>query len=218
LALVVHAHGHRRYESKPPRDSVAGSEGALQLLSTDPIVPARFALTTTPLVLELCRTNPAFARWAASVANAVETGEAFSQPLPLSEPHELANDLPRYRGPVVLVTDALCYSAADMFAAGFQDNKLGPVLGAATQTGAGGANVWTHELLRLWLPDTLTALPEGTSFRVALRSSRRVNEREGVPLEDLGVEADHLHELTRRDITERNQDLLAAAAGLLQQA
>ncbi len=58
---------------------------------------------------------------------------------------------------------------------------------------------------------TLAAHPRGTSFRVALRSSRRVNEREGVPLEDLGVEADQLHEVTRRNITERNQDLLAVA-------
>jgi hypothetical protein len=71
--------------------------------------------------------------------------------------------------------------AADMFAAGFQDDSLAPMLGTARYTEAGGANVWTHELLRLWLPDTLAALPEGTSFRVALRSSRRVNEREGVP-------------------------------------
>lgn len=201
-----------------PGGHIPAAEGALQLLRGEPIVPARFSLATTPLVLDLCRTNPAFARWAASVDNAVETGEPFSQPLPLSEPQQLAEGLPRYRGPVVLITDALSYSAADMFAAAFQDNQLGPILGTASHTGAGGANVWTHELLRLWLPDTLGPLPAGTSFRVALRSSKRVNEREGVPLEDLGVEADHLHELTRRDITGRNQDLLATAAGLLREA
>ena len=37
------------------------------------------------------------------------------------------------------------------FAAGFQDHGLGPILGVSGNTGAGGANVWTHDLLRdLW--------------------------------------------------------------------
>jgi C-terminal processing protease CtpA/Prc len=44
---------------------------------------------------------------------------------------------------VVLVVDALTYSAADIFAAGFQDNELGPILGTSATTRAGGANVWT---------------------------------------------------------------------------
>ena len=34
-----------------------------------------------------------------------------------------------YHGPVVLITDALCYSTTDIFAAGFQDHDLGFVLG-----------------------------------------------------------------------------------------
>jgi C-terminal processing protease CtpA/Prc len=116
---------------------------------------------------------------------------------------------------LVLITDALSYSAADIFAAGWQDNRLGPILGTAPHTGAGGANVWTHQLLRLWMPDTLGPLPAGADFRVALRRVTRVNDRVGVPLEDLGVRADSVHLLSRRDITEDNQDLLAAAASLL---
>jgi hypothetical protein len=198
-----------------PGGHILAAEGALQLLTRRPVVPARFSFTTTPLALELCQTSPALAAWADSISAAVETGEAYSQPLPLSDPPQLAARLPRYPGPQVLVTDALCYSAADIFAAGFQDNALGPILGTARHTGAGGANVWTHDLLRRWLSDRFEALPASASFRVALRRATRVGDRIGVPLEDLGVEADEVHELTRRDITDRNADLLVAAAGLL---
>lgn len=123
--------------------------------------------------------------------------------------------MPRYTGPKVLITDALSYSAADIFAAGFQDNGLGPVLGTARRTGAGGANVWTHELLRVWLPELLGELPRGAGFRVALRRATRARGNVDVPLEDLGVQADELHQLTERDVTGRNQDLLATAAALL---
>jgi hypothetical protein len=198
-----------------PGGHVPAAEAALQLLSAAPITPATFSLATTPLALDLCRANPAFARWTESVSAAVETGETYSQAFPLSDPSAIAAGLPRYRGPRVLITDALSYSAADIFAAGFQDNLLGPVLGTAAHTGAGGANVWTHDLLRVWLGDTLGELPGGAGFRVALRRVTRVNANVGVPLEDLGVRADAVHELTRRDITERNQDLVAAAAALL---
>ena len=54
-----------------------------------------------------------------------------------------------YYGPVVLITDALSYSATDIFAAGFQDNDVGKVLGTGGNTGAGGANFWSlDDLLR----------------------------------------------------------------------
>jgi len=198
-----------------PGGNIPAAEGALQLLSAHPIEPTRFSLATTPLALELCQSNPEFERWTASIDAAVETGEAYSQPLPLSDPEMLAAGLPRYQGSTVLITDALCYSAADIFAAGFQDNRVGQILGTAERTGAGGANVWSYDLLAMWLPDTLRPLPDGASFRIALRRVTRVRDNIGVPLEDLGVKADQRHDFTRRDITERNQDLLAAAEALV---
>jgi Peptidase family S41 len=198
-----------------PGGNIPAAEAALALLSKRPVTPVSFSLATTPGALELSRRNPGFGRWADSIGAAVETGETYSQGFPLSDPAEITAGLPRYPGPKVLITDALSYSAADIFAAGWQDNRLGPILGTVPHTGAGGANVWTHELLRLWMPDTLGPLPAGADFRVALRRVTRVNDRVGVPLEDLGVRADSLHPLSRRDITEDNQDLLAAAASLL---
>jgi C-terminal processing protease CtpA/Prc len=68
----------------------------------------------------------------------VETGAEYSQGLTLL-PAARYNDIgQKYQGPVVLVTDALCYSTTDIFAAGFQDNQIGKVLGVDESTGAGG--------------------------------------------------------------------------------
>lgn len=200
-----------------PGGHVPAAETLLALLSPAgaPTVPVSFSLTTTPLALTLCRANPQLRRWVDSIAEAVETGEAYSQGFALSAPAELADGLPRYGGPKVLIVDARSYSAADIFASGWQDNALGPILGTAERTGAGGANVWTHELLRIWLPDQLTELPLGAGFRVALRRATRTGANVGVPLEDLGVRADQVHEPTLADVTGSNDDLLAAASAML---
>ncbi|MFH8789263.1 S41 family peptidase [Streptomyces roseoverticillatus] len=197
-----------------PGGHVPAAESALQVLSENPVVPVSFSLSTTRTALALARSNPGLRAWTSSIRAAVETGELYSQAFPLTDPVVITAGLPRYVGPKVLITDALSYSAADIFAAGFQDNGLGPVLGTALRTGAGGANVWTHELLRVWLPELLGDLPRGAGFRVALRRATRARGNVDVPLEDLGVQADELHRLTKRDITGSNHDLLAAATAL----
>lgn len=195
-----------------PGGNVPAAEGLLQLFTESAVTPVSFSLATTEAALALSGANPSFAAWAPSIRDGVQTGELYSQALPLSDPQAIAGGLSRYPGPKVLIVDPLCYSAADIFAAGFQDNDLGPVLGTAGHTGAGGANVWTHELLQVWLPETLAPLPNGAGFRVALRRATRTRAKVGIAIEDLGVAADIIHTLTRRDITSRNEDLLADAA------
>jgi hypothetical protein len=118
----------------------------------------------------------------------------------------------------VLVTDALCYSTTDIFAAGFQDNEIGQVLGIDASTGAGGANVWEYSLIsdlvrrRGLLPRNL---PGGASFRFAVRRVTRVGLASGLPLEDFGVRPNTFHEFTRNDVLNRNVDLIDCAAKLL---
>ncbi|MGA4843986.1 S41 family peptidase [Streptomyces sp. G45] len=142
-----------------PGGHVPAAESALQVLSGTPVTPVSFSLSTNRAALALARANPGLRAWTSSIRAAVETGEVYSQGFPLTDPEAIAAGLPRHTGPKVLIVDALSYSAADVFAAGFQDNGLGPVLGTAPRTGAGGANVWTHELLRVWLPELLGELP-----------------------------------------------------------
>jgi hypothetical protein len=197
---------------------IHAGERLLQLLTPGRIEPCRLHFLNTPLTRKLCEANPFVGQWKDSIAQAIETGETFSQGFPLL-PLEQYNDIGQvYQGPIVLVTDALCYSTTDIFAAGFQDHNIGKILGVSGNTGAGGANVWTHELLRDLLPgasSVLKPLPKGSSFRVAIRRVTRVGERMGTPIEDLGVVPDETHEMTRDDLLNGNQDLIQKAAGLL---
>jgi hypothetical protein len=197
---------------------ITAAENLLQLLTPRTVEPSRLSFRCTPLTLDLCQRFDFVNQWASSIARSVETGELFSQALPLDDPAAANQRGQQYQGPVVLVTDALCYSATDIFAAGFQDNRIGPVLGASGNTGAGGANVWDHALLRQLFPppnSPFGALPKGTSFRVSIRRVTRAGASSGTPLEDLGVVPDQRHQMTKRDVMEGNTDLIAGAISLL---
>lgn len=151
---------------------------------------------------------------------ALRTGAAYSAGHPITSPAAANAVGQRYTGPVVLITDGSCYSATDMFAAGFQDHGIGPVLGVGGRTGAGGANVWTSQLVAA-LANTgratpaLARLPHGAGFTVAVRRTLRVGARAGTPVEDSGVEPTVRYEMTRRDLLEGNRNLIERAAQML---
>ncbi|WP_405064991.1 S41 family peptidase [Kribbella sp. NBC_01510] len=195
---------------------VIAAEYLLQFLSPRRITPVPFQFVSTPSTTGLATTVSDYQDWKASLEEAVSTGSAYSTALPLYPINAVNSVGHQYQGPVVLVTDALCYSACDNFAAGFQDHDIGPVLGVEANTGAGGANVVTHEELRTeWTGSQVRQLPKGVQMRVALRRSLRVGTRMGQPVEDLGVVPDVLCELTKRDLLEENADLMATAGALL---
>jgi hypothetical protein len=58
-------------------------------------------------------------------------------------------------------------------------------------------------------------LPKGANMRVAIRRTLRVGSLAGTPVEDLGVQPEERHRMTRRDVLEGNQDLLDRAGALL---
>jgi len=212
---------------------VEAAERCLQLLTPGRIEPAPMQLRATPAVLALCCSqgpaNPYritdLSPWRQSVEHALETGAMYSAALPMTSPEACNAIGQRYHGPVVLLTSALSYSATDIFAAGFQDHAVGPVLGVHSCTGAGGANVWPFAVLQQalsgpakppGLPQGFT-LPQGAELRVALRRSLRVGPNAGSELEERGVVPNFLHDLTRRDLLEGDPDLVAHAARLLMQ-
>ncbi len=197
---------------------VIAAEFLLQFLSPRRITPEPFQFVSTPTTTRLAGTVADYEDWKTSLEEAVTTAAAYSTALPLY-PADVVNSVGQvYQGPVVLVTDAQCYSACDIFAAGFQDHEIGPVLGVEANTGAGGANVVTHEDLRTeWTDGALKQLPKGAQMRVSLRRCLRVGSRSGQPVEDLGVVPDALHALTRRDLLQENADLMTAAGDLLAQ-
>jgi hypothetical protein len=197
---------------------IAAGEGLLQTLTPGPIEPERFHLINTPLTLLMCEQNPDLADWKASAEESVEIGATFTQGFPLTPP-DFCNAVGQvYQGPVVLIINAGCYSTTDMFSAGFQDHGIGFVLGSSGHTGAGGANVWDHAFLEESLPPQVSPfkpIPNGASFRVAIRRSTRVGQRSGEPLEDLGVVPDESYQMTRADILNHNVDLIARAGAIL---
>ena len=207
---------------------IFASEFLLQTMTPRHITPEPVQFINTTLNLKICRRhkdNPSgidLGPWLPSMEQATETGSTFSAAVPIT-PEDGANALgQRYHGPVVLITDARCYSATDILAAGFQDHAIGPVIGVDDNTGAGGANVWEHRLLKqlFELPTVdagspYKALPKQAGMRVSIRRTLRVGSRSGTPVEDLGVVPDIRHKLTRNDVVSGNVDLLARAGQVL---
>jgi Peptidase family S41 len=202
-----------------PGGAIWASELCLQALTAHPLEPepAQFAATT--LNLRICRANQDMAAWLPSMDQALETGATYSAGVPFTPQAWLAEVPQSYFGPVILVTDARCYSAADIFAAGFQDNRIGLVLGVDGTTGAGGGNVWKMANLLDSLPNAeeipFRPLPGGADLSLVIRRVLRVGPNAGAPLEDYGVLAKERHDMTRNDIMNNDADLMITAAELL---
>jgi hypothetical protein len=202
--------------------AILASEMCLQALTARPVEPepAQFAATT--LNLRICRANENLAPWLPSMEQALESGALYSAAVPFT-PAELLAAVPQsYFGPVVLLTDARCYSAADIFAAGFQDNGIGRILGVDGNTGAGGGNIWHLAELLGSLPggpdSPFRQLPGGADLSLVIRRVLRVGPNAGSPLEDYGVVPDEQHVTTRRDVLNDDADLMAAAAQLVEKS
>ncbi len=205
------------------------SEFVLQALKKDLITPQNAQFVNSELTETICRVHSPspllkeldLTDWNKTLRNIRHTGNTYSggYPVtPVSALHELRADRD-YQA--VLITDALCYSASDIFAAGFQDEHIGKILGVHGNTGAGGANVWTHSLLHHLTKDEtgqsrfFQPLEYGADIRVAVRRTLRNGVNQGVPLEDLGIVPDDICHLTKDDLLFQNRDLLAKAVDLV---
>lgn len=204
-----------------PGGDIVAAEELLQLLSPVPIQPLGMDFINTPQATALAE-HAYRSRGGAGAFDDVlrEAGATAAQflPSPSLQPRAAYNRWGQaYQGPVVLLVDALSYSAADVFAASFQDHDLGAVVGTDPQTGGGGGNVWPYDSIRrlsgLPMP---RRLPHGASFDVAVRRTTRVARRAGATLEDRGVviPGDPVP-LTSADVLGANDDLLAAAIAAL---
>jgi len=114
---------------------IHASEGLLQVLSPYEITPEPTQFINTRLNAHICarhKNNPAgidLGPWVDSIRGSVETGAIYSRGFSIT-PKDFANNKGQsYHGSVVLITDARCYSATDIFVAGFQDHGIGHILG-----------------------------------------------------------------------------------------
>ncbi|KAI9102864.1 hypothetical protein DFS34DRAFT_711968 [Phlyctochytrium arcticum] len=136
--------------------------------------------------------------------------DKFAQPVGFFSVEQTNTDGHAYLRPVAVLTDGVCYSACDFFCAGMQDNGAAIIFGEDPQTGAGGANVFTHKsTLQNGSPTIFKPLPfegslgkdaknqtvpiPGTSgMRVAIRQAVRIGRNAGKILEDAGVKVDEV--------------------------
>jgi C-terminal processing protease CtpA/Prc len=195
------------------------AESLLQVLAPGLITPEPVEFLANLDVLGLCCQSSDFAVFIPSVERQIAQGggqlAGYSDGFPLTEPRWCNWHERNYFGPVVLLIDALCYSATDAFAAGFQDHQIGRIIGVSSSTGAGGGNVWQLPDFLDVPVDTLSALPKQASLRVALRRTRRVGPNAGALVEGAGVIPDITHTVTRDDLLHADRDLLACAAQVL---
>jgi cytosine/adenosine deaminase-related metal-dependent hydrolase len=209
--------------------NILAAEWMLQTLTDNIITPQPAQFINTSLVEELCRLHSPSATveglnltpWYKSIKRIKQTGAVYTLGYPITPPDTLEPFLAKKKLNLVLITDALCYSATDIFASGFQDHKLGKIVGTHENTGAGGANVWPHSLLFELTRQSdgkskyFQLLPYGANFRIAIRRTLRVGPNAGIPIEDLGVKPDIIHHMTKDDLFKENVNLLEVACKLL---
>jgi hypothetical protein len=213
-----------------PGGQIQVAERMLQMLTPRTIEPVVFRYARTPAIdriIDHYRNDgrggdrSEFLAWLETRPEDNPPLEELTAGRPLTVP-TVANDVGQvYQGPVVLLIDALTYSAADMFAAGFQDHEIGEVIGVDSNTGGGGANLWRHEDLRASIPPlpdvTLKSLPREVKMSLAIRRCERRGRNAGMPIEDIGVRADLVHRRTQADLFGGNRDLLQLACRRLSQ-
>ncbi len=213
-----------------PGGNILAAEFVLQALTDRIVEPQPAQFVNSPLVQFVCeRHSPSqsyrgldLSNWLRNLKKIQSTGASFSIAHPITPVNEIKEYCSEKKSRIVLITDALCYSASDIFASGFQDHELGKILGVDHNTGAGGANVWSlSQLYHLTkksdgVSDFFRPLPYGADIRVAIRRTLRTgHNHRGLPLEDIGIQPDRVHLLTEDDLLKKNQDLLLAAMEML---
>lgn len=211
-----------------PGGEIDAAERILQLLTPSEIQPAKFHFINSRMTQHIASNlregtskDPMDANhrewlpWADDLRASVSSGHVVTPGKPLTG-FDQANDTgQRYQSPVMLIVDALSYSATDLFAAGFQDHQIGPIIGVDDNTGGGGANRWLHEELLLKLAGfsevPLKKLPGGAQLGLAIRRSTRVGSNAGGVVEDLGVRCDVKYRITRNDLIHHDSDLIQFA-------
>jgi hypothetical protein len=204
-----------------PGGQIRLAERMLQLFSPGLIQPLSFHFPRTQFVddvIAFYRANAGaagrFAEWLEPQPGD-ESADEHLTPGRTITPPVLANDTGQiYQGPVVLLFDALTYSAADMFAAGFQDHGIGELIGVDCSTGGGGADKWSYQdvvdNLRAIPGIALPDLPRDCRLTLAVRRCTRPGDGQQ-PIEDIGVAPHLYHARTERDVLENNADLFALA-------
>jgi C-terminal processing protease CtpA/Prc len=206
VGLVIDVRGN-------PGGVIVMAEKLVQLFAPGGVEPTTVRMLANELNEEIFRrANGGENRWSAAVRTARAAGQRYTAPLAITPVSE-ANSLGQiWFAPVVVLTDATCYSACDVFAAGMQDNGAATVLGIHAATGAGGANVMEYATFRAIFDDAadnpFVPLPHAQGMRVSWRQIVRAGQSAGGLLEDSGVRPDVVVPLRLVDIGTESRELM----------
>lgn len=198
-----------------PGGYIVFAEKLVQLFSTKEVEPTKVQMLANKLNenIFLNANGQEDNRWSAAVRSALTQGSPTIQPMPITTTSE-ANSLGQiWFRPVIILTDAACFSACDLFAAGMQDNGAGVIIGVHKTTGAGGANVMEHSVFRQIMEgenNPFKALPHSQNMRVSWRQTVRSAKNQGQLIEDLGIRSDVIVPVRKSDIETESKDLMEA--------
>ncbi len=120
-----------------------------------------------------------------------------------------------YNGPVAVLANSNSYSASDYFSCHMQDSGIGFVFGEEPRTGAGGANVFEHQLFADLVPGVFSPLPDTHRARVSFGQGVRQGLNEGAFIEDFGCEADLLVSPRLSDLLDGGESQIAKITSAL---
>lgn len=206
-AIVVDVRGN-------PGGLITFAEKILQLFAPQGVQPTKVRMLANDLnkKIFLQSNNGQENRWSQVVEDAMATGHAYTAPLAIT-PDSEANDIGQiWFRPVVVLTDAGCYSACDLFAAGMQDNKAATILGTYATTGAGGANVMDYSTFETIMEgaslNPFKKLPHRQGMRISWRQLLRSGLHSGALIEGAGIKSDVVVPLTSEDVQSESRQLM----------
>ena len=174
------------------------AEGLTQLFTPNVIetMPVRLIPNQLNLSMFLNSNQGHENGWSSDARLGISTASAFTSPRSITSSHAANRYGQIWFKPVVVLTDANCYSACDLFAAAMQDHGAATVIGTNDTTGAGGANVMKYETFQSIFAEAspnnnpFLKLPGSQSMRVSWRQTIRVGKNRGKLIEDAGVKSD----------------------------
>lgn len=205
IGLVIDVRGN-------PGGLINLSEKLVQLFSPKEVDPTKVRMLANPLNERIfLKANGTENRWSAAIQTAIKSGNEYTAPMAITPVREANSVGQVWFRPVVVLTDATCFSACDLFASLMQDTGAATIIGLHKTTGAGGANVMEHKTFKAImgpLNNPFETLPFGQNMRVAWRQTIRSGKHQGKILEDQGVESDIVVPLKKGDIGSGPKDLM----------
>lgn len=197
-----------------PGGYIVLAEKLVQLFSSRVVEPTTVRMLANKLNEDIfLRANGSENRWTDAIRNALNAGNRYTEPLAITPVTEANSFGQVWFRPVVVLTDASCFSACDLFSAGMQDAKAGVVIGLHKQTGAGGANVMEYSTFRSVMGaenNPFKELPYNQNMRVSWRQTLRAGLHKGELIENAGVMSDVVIPLTKKDVTDGESKTLMA--------